>query len=155
MPVVSGLSHEPARIIRELVVGIGLGVNPVSANLSPLPWSAFNGVEPSQPDQCLTVYDTDGQSDGRHMIDGNLWYHYGFQVRIRSREKHEGYQKADSVRHTFAEAVYMTPVHVGTSSYLIQCIAKIGGVLYLGQDVSKTKRFLHTVNAITWIDQTA
>lgn len=137
------ISHSPADILRRLLIRLGLGADPRSS-----PWPVFAAVEPSKPDETVTVYDTQGQSDGRSMIDGEAYRHYGFQVRVRSTDHPRGWLKADAVRRALTQAVENESVAVDGVEYLVRCAAKVGQVLPLGIDNPATKRSLFTLNGL-------
>jgi hypothetical protein len=155
LTITANLSQSPAAIIRQMLIDLGLGVNPAPDGQTAIPWSVFHSQEPDRPDECITVFTTEGTDDGRSMHDGDLWHHYGFQVRLRSRDDKVGYAKGSLIRNTLAKGVYMRTVSIGTSVYQIQCIAKIRSVLPIGKEASATKRALFTINAVFWCIQTS
>lgn len=134
------LADSPAEIIRQLLIDLNLAT--VSAT-----WPVYATGEPASPDNCITVYDTVGFSDGRSMIDGELWTHYGFQVRVRSKDHNTGWLKADSIRTTLAQSVYERTVAIDDEHYFVHCIARIGQVLPLGKERGVSERSLFTLNA--------
>lgn len=138
--------HSPADVLRRLLIQLGLGTAPETRPLES--WPIYASNEPSDPDNCITVYDTAGTDDGRSMIDGELFGHYGIQVRVRSLDHATGWLKADAIQTALAETVYDNAVTIGGSSYLVHSANKIGDVLALGKDVSDTKRSLFTLNAV-------
>lgn len=138
------LLHSPGDITRWLLIGLGLGADPEESTV----WPIFATSEPDAPDNCLTLYDTTGSDDGSSMIDGELYTHHGVQVRIRAAtHSGGGYAKASAIRHALAELVHDETVHVGATTYLVQCYARIGEVLTLGKDAPNSKRSLFTLNA--------
>lgn len=144
------LLHSPADITRRLLIALGIGADPELSNV----WPIYCGSEPDAPDNCVTVYDTQGQSDGRSMNGGELFTQYGVQVRIRaSTHAGGGHAKADEIRQALAEQVYDEAVHVGSSTYLVGCYSRIGDVLALGKDAPTSKRSLYTLNALVTVRQ--
>lgn len=146
------MTHSPADIVRKLLVDAGQGV--ASDNTS-TDWQCFASGEPSNPDNCITVYDTEGTSDGRHMVNGQLQYHYGIQLRIRGIDHKTGYDKAQTLRTWISEACYLATVSIDSSRYLVHAITHIGQVIALGKDVPRSKRNLFTINATVPLRQLA
>ncbi len=136
------MNNSPAEIARQLLVDLGIGVAPATP---PSDWMAYDSSEPSIPDNCLTIYDTAGSSDGRYMHDGELRYHYGLQFRIRSKDHPTGWVKADALRTALSQ-VYVQHVTIGSTNYVVHAITKIGEILVLGKDAPNSKRSLFTVN---------
>lgn len=136
--------HSPAEVIRWLLVALGLGTDP---NLA-LAWPIYATNEPNEPDDCITLYDTTGTQDGRSMVDGELFQHFGFQVRVRSTDHRTGWVKAEAIRQALAKSIYQNLVSRDGSRYLVWCAAKISMVLVIGKDTPRSKRSLFTVNAV-------
>ena len=144
------LLHSPADVTRHLLISLGLGTDPDDGGA----WPVYATSEPDLPDNALTIYDTVGTSDGRSMIDGELYQHYGIQVKIRAAtHSGGGYGKADAIRTALAETVYDETVHVGDSTYLVHCYSRIGEVLTLGKETPTSKRSLFSINAIVALKQ--
>lgn len=136
--------HSPSEILRRVLIGLGVAADPPAG-----PWPIYRGNEPSNPDNCLTVYDTEGMSDGRSMIDGEAYEHPGFQLRIRAVGHGTGHAKASELRHALAERIGMLAVGVAGGSavtYLLHSANRLSGVISLGKDVPDSKRYLFTIN---------
>lgn len=140
------MTHSPADIIRTLLITLGLGVDPDSAGQ----WPIFSDREPTAPDEVITVYNTQGRSDGR-VMEGEVQGPRGIQVRLRSKTPQSGWEKADAIRTALAESIYRNIVVVGAVRYLVQSVAKIGDVIALGKDSTNSQRNLFTINAVTTI----
>lgn len=143
------MTNSPAEVVRALLISLGMGTDPASETS----WPIFSTGEPDTPDNCITVYDTPGIGDGRSMVDGELFTHYGFQVRVRAITALVGWQKANAIRTAMAQSVSKMRVSVDSSRYYVQCIAKIGNVLPLGRDTGNSRRYLFTLNAVVPIRQ--
>jgi hypothetical protein len=143
------LLNSPAEVIRQLLITLSLGVIASYDSKTGLyngqPWPVFTDGEPSSPDSCITVYDTTPIQDGRAMYDGEVWFHYGFQIRIRASASNPGYVKAESIHHALSEAVYINLVAISPAVYRVPCVSS-NGILRLGKDSPKTKRSLFTIN---------
>jgi hypothetical protein len=151
--VSSPLLHSPADVLRRLFIAVGLGTNPTASPLGT--WPIYATGEPGSPDEVLTVYDTAGSSDGRSMVDGEMFQHYGFQLRIRAATAKRGYEKAESIRRQMAEVIYNEVVTIDDAVYRIPCIVRIGDVLALGKETPQSKRSLFTINALAPIHRLA
>lgn len=114
------------------------------------PWPIFATGEPSNPDDCVTIYNTQGQSDGRTTVDGEIQEHHGFQVRLRSANKDSGHAKLSELRRVMAEVLYQRSVAIPgvASRYLIHCVAKLGSVLEVGTDSPGSTRTIFTLNGL-------
>lgn len=142
------LTHSPARIIRQLLIDLGLGSNGGT-------WPVFYAMEPNAPDNCISVFDTTGTSDGRSMIDGELFGHEGFQVRVRAQDHDTGWTKADAIQKGLAEDVSLETVTVASSRYTVYAVTRISDVLPLGRQVPQSMRSIFTINATLAVNQVA
>lgn len=150
MPALTTLAHSPADVLRYLMIQLGLGTLPTNV----LAWPIFAINEPSDPDNCITVYNTAGNDiGGRSMIDGEFHRDRGVQIRIRSTDSPTGWVKADTIKDTLSKSVYYAAVAIGTSSYLVQALNKIGDVIDLGNNAPSTKRNVLTINAMMSLKQ--
>lgn len=139
-------------MVKQLLVDLNMGVLPsynASGAYVGLPWPVFASGEPDIPDNCITVYDTTGIKDTRNMYGGLVFYHLGFQVRIRAVDHTSGWLKAEEIQDALAKQVLRRQIVVTDgNTYLVQCIAKIGRILDLGKDMGNSKRTLFTLNAL-------
>ena len=141
------LLHSPAHIVQRLIVSLGLGTLPSAAGS----WPVYATAEPQDPDNVITVYDTAGQSDGRSMIDGELFEHNGIQVRVRATTHEVGWPKADAIQTGLALSVYDETVTIDGTAYLIHSINRIGQVIPIGKETPLSKRSVFTINALALI----
>lgn len=132
--------HSPAAIIAKLLVAAGAGSDPPAG-----PWPVFVANEPTNPSNCVTVYNTAGTSDGRSMLDGAVFTHPGIQVRVRSDDE-SGWLKAEALRKLLAEGVRQASVVVGDATYTVYCCARISNVIPLGKEAPTSKRSIFVVN---------
>lgn len=140
------LIHSPADIIRQLLIDIGQGIDVDNVNVN-TSWQVFASGEPSSPDNCLAVTDTSWQDDGRSMINGEEWYHYGAQIRVRAVDHPTGFVKTNAVSKALAESVYLRQVDVDGTPYLVHCFSRLT-IIDLGKNVPQTKRTLFTLNVL-------
>jgi Bacteriophage minor capsid protein len=145
------LLNSPAEVIRAVIIALELGVvasYDSSGVYNGGNWPVFVDGEPSSPDNCVTVYDTAWRSDGRAMVTGETWHHYGFQVRIRSTTSNIGLVQADAIHRAFDELVNQMVIPISPATYLVPAISGTN-LLRLGKDTPRTKRSLFTVNGLT------
>ena len=84
-------------------------------------------------------------------LDGELWQHWGFQVRVRAKDHPVGTAKVAAIRKCLAEQVYHNQVSLGSSRYLVWCVAKISAPMWINKDVPGSKRSIFTLNALAAI----
>lgn len=145
------MNNSQAEVVAQLLIDMELGTDPLQQQ----PWPVQATGEPDSPDDCITVYDQDGTSDGRTMVDGEALLHRGLQIRVRSSEHPEGWQKANDIRERLAAEVNMAAVRIGTAAYTVACVARIGPVRPLGKETPSTKRSLFTLNAVAHVRETS
>jgi hypothetical protein len=122
--------------------------DPALTNTPVGPWPVYATNEPSTPDNCITVVDTEAQDDGREMTVGEALYHYGIQVMIRSTDHPSGYQKAMSILNDFAQNVYNASINIGSNHYWVHCISRIRMIDIHGKDNPNTKRSRFSLNCL-------
>lgn len=143
------LQHSVGDVVRQLVVDQGWGIDYAGDRTS---WATFEGAEPDFPDDCITVYDTQGVDHGRVGVTGERQESHGFQVRFRSRTKSLGFAKAREVAVGF-DVVYLATVYVDEVAYVVQSVKRNGEPLYIGHEAPNSKRFLHTLNCVVSLRQ--
>ena len=143
-----------AEIVQALLIQLGLGTWPPMDTLATnADWPVYATNEPNAPDNCITTYDTTNQYDGRSMTDGEVWTHWGTQIRVRGIDHPTAYQKAFAIKKAISQQVggaagvasVTTP---DGNTYLIGTLAKIVGPVNLGQNMPQSKRALFTLNAL-------
>lgn len=145
------LSHSPADILTQVLVGLGVA-SQIEDNTA---WPVFAGGEPASPDNCITIYDTEGDYHGRTMVDGAIQEHHGFQIRVRARDHATGYSKITAIRESLSQSVRQTLVIVDTTVYQVWAVNKLRGIFSLGLEVPASKRRLFTFNGTTFITVTS
>lgn len=145
------LDHSPADILREVMVAtLSLGTDPDDGDV----WPVYASSEPDSPDNCITVFDTEGVKTGRLMVGGEVTEHHGIQIRVRSVDFPTGYAKARAIAVSLDEELYYDPVTMESSIYNVRCFNRTSGVLSLGKDVPNTKRNLFTINGLLSVRRT-
>ena len=141
------LSHSPAVIVARLLIALGHGVDPV-ADSPNLNWQVYETGEPDKPDNCVTVYDTEGVSHGREMVTGERQEHEGVQVRVRGRTHEVGFLKAHQIAQALDRDVQNLIVSINGTNYLVEAITRQGSVLAIGKESPTSNRRLFTINAL-------
>lgn len=142
------MTHSPADVVAQLLVDLGLGTDPSSNEA----WPIFTSSEPTSPDNAVTTFDTVGNSDGRAMVDGEGFYHYGVQIRIRGANHTTGWTKSDALQSALL-AAYQKTVHLGSSTYLVHALVNVGTVMRLGTETPTSKRHLFALNLLVSLIQ--
>jgi hypothetical protein len=137
------LVNSPADVVRKLLIDLALCTSPALSQ----PWPVFAANEPDTPDNCVTVYDSpDSWSDGRDMNSGEPMVQHSVQVRVRSVDHPTGWTKADLIRRTLAEGVYLRQVLISPKAYLMQCLTRFSAVMALGAESPTSKRRIFVIN---------
>jgi hypothetical protein len=145
------LDHSPADVVRRLLIDMSLGTLPSSSGS----WPVFATMEPTTPDNAITVYDTTSTKDGRLQVSGQMQEHYGIQIRIRSANPVDGYVKASAIAVAVDETAYQNSVSISSSVYLVHALSRTGGVLALGKEVPDSKRNIFTINVLVDLRKTS
>jgi hypothetical protein len=145
------LANSPADVIAQLLIEMGLVTDPTLVPLQA--WPVYVDVEPTTPDSCVTVKDTEGKDDGRTMTDGERHQHHGFQVRVRSAAPPIGFVKANAIAVALDQQVNQALVTLGSHTFIVYEITRTGDVLPIGKDTPNSKRSVFTVNCVSPIRQ--
>jgi hypothetical protein len=140
--------HSTAQILVRLAIVSNIAQSPVGGAAWPITYAQM----PDNPDNYLTIYDTSPVKDGRLMVSGEVIEHLGVSLRIRGWPHNTGYSKAlqfqqhwDGVRN--ATVNLPAEPNIPATSYLVQNITRVGGILPLGQEPGKT-RLIWTLNGL-------
>jgi hypothetical protein len=141
-------NHSPAKIIRELLIALGLGQRaPVE------PWPVYALSEPEAPDNVLTVFNTTGVDHGRIMATGERDTHEGIQIRVRSASEEDGYLHAKNICRLLDTTVLRTGVALEAISYRVNSFNRTSPIICLGKESPESKRYLFTVNGLIALEQ--
>jgi hypothetical protein len=156
----SDYPDSPADVLSwHLVSNLGVGTDPGAEEVpSSRVWPVQAKSEPDEPDDCITVYHTTGNVDGRSPHDGSVWEHLGFQVKVRGATHRSGYVKANEVRDALADVTrsywktVTVPAETGTAGtgYRLETVDP-GPVLDLGKETT-SPRYVFTINGLMTID---
>lgn len=139
-------------ILQYLLVAAGQAtLPPVGGYAKEGTWPVYSTGEPTEPDGCLTVYNTSPTSDGRSMPDGAADQHYGLTIRVRAQDPVDAYYKAQQLLVYLSQVLYANELTIGSSTYIVQCASKIA-IIEFGKNVPQSKRSLVNINFMVWID---
>lgn len=145
------LTHSPADVLRHCLISLGYGVIPSVSAV----WPIFCDSEPDKPDNCITLYNTQGKESGRTMTDGERQEFPGFQVRVRCVNPVDGFAKARAIAVALDEEVYDEGVTVNpdtgsttSENYLLHSVSRSSQVIPLGKETPTSKRNVFTVNGV-------
>lgn len=145
------MTNSPAKILAQHMISGGTLGDPGASSLS---WPLYVGHMPDQtgvPDNAAAIYDVEGLKDGR-LMEGTTIFHYGVQVRIRSRTFDAGWTKIQAVA-TAADAIKQAQVVIGGNTYTIAGVSQVGPALFLGLEGGTKRRFLFTINMMATIKE--
>tara|TARA_R110002110_G_scaffold145775_6_gene335360 strand:- start:6325 stop:6726 length:402 start_codon:yes stop_codon:yes gene_type:complete len=131
------------------MIDLTLGTAPSADAL----WPIHVDNEPDLPDDCFTVYGTEGNGVGRTMVDGKKIVHHGIQIRVRAASGRLGYIKARQVAVSLDENVLRSTVTISGSTYTVQSVDRTGDVIRLGKQKPSSERSLFTINAVVSLRQ--
>ncbi len=144
--------HDVQDVVQQLLIDLGLGTDPASWAGGGVgsAWPVFSDSEPNLPDNCITVKTTSPRVDGRSMLDGEVWKHDGFQVRVRGIDEPTAMTKAEAIRVALNERVYQAVVSLTspTATYAVPCINGTNNIR-LGTETPKSKRHIRVVNGLS------
>lgn len=116
-------------------------------------WFIFRFSEGNTPDNCITVYNTTGTTQGATQIDGVLQIHHGIQIRIRGDNPKTAYSKANEIAVAL-DGLQQRNVTIESTNYVVAAARRTSDVLDLGNEVPTSKRRIFTINAIVALHQT-
>lgn len=141
------LNHSPARILRTLLIAKDGGTDHLLNDR----WPIFVSLEPDNPDDIITIYNTVGNQFGRIQISGETVEHAGIQVALRCSDSEEGLAKAREIEWLLNEDVYREEVSMYDQDdilwdYLLHSATQRSLILPLGKMLENSKRYLFTIN---------
>jgi hypothetical protein len=142
----TALNHSAADIMRYLLISLGQGTLPQAGQAWPI--GAY--VEPAEPDNLVTLFDTEAGAQDDRVMSGEMAARYSYQVRVRAKDDRTTWVKANNIREALA-AFYGRNVTISGESYEVQCAVKIGNVIPLGKETPTSMRSICTLNAMAVI----
>lgn len=101
----------------------------------------FVGKEPTEPDDCVTIFDTPGFPPQLTFNKGEDYFYPSIQIRVRNRSYQNGWTLAENIRILLHGKGHET--WNGTVYELIQCI---NGPMLLDWDENGRARFILNFN---------
>lgn len=147
--------YNPARVLAQSLVNAGVAgqLGPSSSE-----WTCYLNYMPDGTgihDNVISVYDTQGRTDGRLMGTGQTIDHPGFQIRIRGTQHQTAYGKAKEVIDHL-DALLREGLVIGSDSFTIQAASRTGRILPLGPENDAKRRHQFTVNGtMTLVEEPA
>lgn len=143
------LTHDPADIIRYLLISKSLGTLPTARG----DWPVFTAIEENAPDNAITTYNTTGKVQGRIQKTGEYVEKPGIQIRVRASTHQLGYAKGKTIESTLDTDVYQDQVTIGGSVYEVHAVSRSSNLIFAGRDSSSSKRFIFTLNLTATLRQ--
>lgn len=142
------LTTSPARVLQKVLIGLGVGSAPTGVASDV--WPVYFGSEPDSgaPDNCITVFNTEGLLGPRRMADGQQHEYEGVQVRVRSRTHEEGWLKANAVAAALDTDVLDSTAAVDATAFHLADASRTSPVVSLGKERTVSARNIFTVNAV-------
>lgn len=142
------MTKSPAKVMQKLLIDLGLASSKESGGDYP----CYYSNQPDKPDKCFTVYNTDGQVQGR-VIGGEALEVHGIQIRLRDIDVETGDNKLNLVATTLAEDVLNTLVDISSSRFKVYAITQPSNIMYIGFDAPNTRRSIWTLNLLMTVTQ--
>lgn len=145
------MNYSPAYILAQYLIGEGLLKGPSESGV----WPAFVGSLPDGDgvdNDAAVLVDTAPVKDGR-IMGGEPLFHHGVQILLRSVAYNAGYNKVAALAAALA-GVQNDEVEVESgSTYTLNNITQISGVLPLGQEPGTKRRWMFSVNFLATIQE--
>jgi len=130
----------PADIVTRVFHSLKLGTDPGENGQ----WPIFVNVEPNEPDDVITVQDTEGAMEGRLQFPGTISEKPGIQIRIRSRNPNPS--KPYQIRDAMDQTIRNNTVKVSGINYKLVSVSRQSNVISIGRD-GNNGLFLFVINA--------
>ena len=151
------LQHDPAKILKKLLVDLGHVGEPATTGTHPA-WPCWATGIPdgtTVPDDIVAITNTQGSDSGRTQPDGEVNRREGIQVMIRSLVPDTGRAKAGAILTALESQVRLNTVTIGNPSvtYLVWNCARIGQIIPLGKESPTSERRRWTINCELVVEQ--
>lgn len=131
-----------ARVVQQLLVDLGLGVLGGTTGS----WPIYKGYKPNTPDDCIVVYNSGAEMDGRIQSTGAEITHPAIQILIRSATDDAAESKGLAIQDVLQD-IRRELVTVSSTTYLIQGIHRRTDLTPIGEE-EKSRRRLFTINYV-------
>lgn len=157
MPVPAPVLDSPARVLRKYLISTGVVADkPPNTTVPNLPrWVAYAHklqAEGTYAD-AVAVINTTAVKDGRWMRGGDVQYHHGIQIMVRSLSQEDGYLKCHMIAKWLSEHLRNTDVNMDVAAYRLHNFTVVTPVTYVGEE-EKSLRHFHTLNGILTMSET-
>lgn len=142
------LDYSPAVIVQRYLASTSVGTLPSASAAWPI------GVNSQlKPDNTITVYDTEGQIQGRIQVTKGVVTQHGLQFRIRGVDQNTAYTKAKAILEEIDKACDETIV-IESSVFSLGGIHRKGSIVSMGRETpDNVSRFLFSINALVTLEQ--
>ena len=156
------MTDSPAAVIAQALIDKGVAYDPSGTASS---WQISVDSSLDSPDDALEVHNTDPMFQARNQITGNMEGFHAFQLTVRSVDPEKAWTMANRIARDFdllpsqnSESInYTNPTVVHqdstSSNYSIGAVTRKSGPMYVGHDMSSSRRTIYTINAIVPILQ--
>lgn len=144
------LDHSPAKIIKQLLIGLSLGTEPISDD----EWPIYKNNVPDGDDvedNAIGVIDTAGLISERIQFNGRHVEKHGIQILVRAESESIGSAKSSAIARALDE-VYRLTVTIGLDVYVVHDINRTSDVIRLGPE-TETDRRRFSINCLSQIKQ--
>lgn len=140
----SALLHDPADVVRRLMIALGLGTDPPDGE-----WPVYSPAEPANPDAVISVKGTAGRDVLRDGITGERVEMFGVQIMVRAATNAAAYPKASAIAAAL-DAVSWDTVTLDGTAYTVDHLIRTSGPLPLGHE-QNSKRSRVSLNYLAWV----
>lgn len=150
------IEHVASQIVIPYLIANGI----VSAPGALRPWPVYRNNRPDQPDEVVTVYDYEGEFQGRMQRTGEVVEFPGIQVGFRAKSTRAdeasifGKRMCNVLDGILNATVVLTISPGVTKTYQIQSFRRTSPVLPLGPEENGS-RLLFTINGLITIGEIA
>jgi len=135
------LSHAVSQVIRQLLIDLGHGADGGTT------WPVYADQTADKPDNLISVHNSAGRDQGRHMFGGEIQEVHGVQVDVRASVSQLARVKANQIKKGLSEDSHLVVVTVtddeqagtGTQDYTIYNVKWVSGPLFRPDENSNRK----------------
>lgn len=145
------LNDTPAEILRQLFIDLGQVTHPDSDG----EWPCYFSYQPKDPDDQVSVFDTEGQNDGRTQPDGETQEHYAVMVKVQGISRGHARQRIGQLARACDLSINQETVYLKGSYYLVEAVNRMSSILDLGIDAPNSRRRSFSFNVLASIRMTS
>ena len=144
------LTHSLAEIMQQLLIDLNLGTMPGPPHGT---WPVFATGEPTDPEDVISVRDTQGIQFGRHMGDGEFYEDQGAIIRVRAATHVAARTKIFAITDALDKTVYRTYVTVGGIGYCVHSVQRTGRPIPIGKESPVSRRTVFVLNVLVSVKE--